>query len=605
MSEHEQPRWVFWVAGAVTLVVYALSASGHGYWLDSGEFSAAAVGLDIPHPPGHPLANLWGKAFSLLPVGPLAYRVALGQAAAAALAVAFTARAIERTVYAVAELARFVRCALALAAAFLLAGAYGFWFQGVRAEVYALQALLVCMALERVSVLAVTASDDVRPLYAACLALGFGLANHHFIAVLALPMLAWETVRLTRALGARVIGSAALAGALGLLSYVYLPLRAAREPLMDLGHPTTWSDFWWVVSARVYARNIGSEALQPLGERFADLLVLLIENFTLATLLFALLGSYALVRKGELRLAYLWLSTAFVSLCGRAYLNPVRANPDVLGYMMPGFAALVALAAAGLAALLSALPARMRRALPVIATASVLLALLQFPRERARASLRTFTATDPFDDLRRRELPTRALLVLTTPESVFRHWEGEASEALRGDVTLVPVPFLGYGSMHEALLRKHPELRALVADYLARGALSAEQLAALARTRPVLVELDTRAALSAYDASAPEGLLYRVGAGSSASREKAHARLRTRLADQLREPETRKQLLWNEYVAALYFAHHGELTRARSAVASGLALSPHTRELVLLARALSQRKDGALDIRPFLPEHAR
>lgn len=609
----ESPRWAAYAAAAVPFVVYAFTAGGHGYWLDSAEFTAAAVALDIPHPPGHPLANLWGKLFALLPVGPLPYRVAMGQAAAAALALAFVQPAIARTLERVGDLPRNVRVLLSLSASWALGGAYGFWFQGVRAEVYALQALLVCIALERASLLASEPRPtDPRPLYVACLALGFGLANHHFIAVLALPALLVELARLLRVRGPRVLFAGALAGSLGLATYIYLPLVALRAPAMDLGHPVTWESFWWVVSAQVYARNIGSEALQPLGERFADLLVIIVENFTGLTLLLALLGGYALVRRRESRpLAYLWLSTVLVSLCGRAWLNPVRANPDVLGYMMPGFAALVALASAGIGALLTLLPPTPagRRALLALCAALLALALAQFPREAARASLRTFEASTHLDDLRRRSLPPRSLVVLTTPESVFRHWEGEAVEGLRRDITLLPVPFLGYGGMHEVLLEKEPTLRPLVDHYLAHGALSPAALRELSRRRPVFVELDTRVSLASYAISVPDSLLYRIEPELDAARirhgarshTEAHAQLRERIDAGAREPETRKQLVWQHYIAALYFAHHGERALARGATERGLALSPHTRELRLLHEALAAPASGPLELTPFMP----
>src|SRR6476660_5936416 len=76
----------FWLAAGVPFVAYLWTASGSSYWLDAGEFVAASAQLDIAHPPGHPLTAMYGKLFTLLPLGPLAFRVAIGQAVAAALA---------------------------------------------------------------------------------------------------------------------------------------------------------------------------------------------------------------------------------------------------------------------------------------------------------------------------------------------------------------------------------------------------------------------------------------------------------------------------------------------------------------------------------------
>jgi energy-converting hydrogenase Eha subunit A len=612
-----RPRAITTLAALVPFVVYALTASGHGYWLDGGEFTAAAIGLDIAHPPGHPLASLWGKLFALLPVGPLPYRVALGQAVAAALAVGCVQVALRRSLTFSAELPTPVVSALSLAGAWSLAGAYGFWFQGVRAEVYALQALLVCYSLERLSKIACDASDDdPRPLYQACLALGLGLANHHFIAVLALPALLVALVRVARRRVARVVGTALAAGAIGLFTYVYLPLRALGEPLMDLGHPVTLRDFAWVVSAQVYARKIGSAAIQPLGERFADLAVILVENFSGISLLLGVLGAYvSLTRRASRPLAYVWLCTALVSLGGRAWLNPVRANPDVLGYMMPGFAALLALALIGLAALLESLPKTRLFARLTIGCASLLvvLGLSQFAAEAERASLRDFHATDDFADLRIRALPTRALVILTRPESVFQLWQSATVEQLRADVTLLPLPFVGYGGLGTLLARRHPELAAAIAAYDADGTLPRAQLQALAEQRPVYVELDTTGALALFSSSLSERLLARVLATAPTPDQLAHAAqarttsfalLRARLGTDVDEVETRRQLLWSCYLDALYFAAHRSWQGARDAIEDGLTLAPHTRELRLLRRALDEHEratpERALDLRPFL-----
>ena len=603
-----------YVAAVVPLLVYVCTASGHGYWLDSPEFTAAAVQLDIPHPPGHPLFSLWSKPFTLLPVGALPYRVAVGQAVAAALALVCVQRAVARSLAHVGLSSELARALLSVAASWTLAGAYGFWFQATRAEVYALEAMLVCVSLERLTLLSCTDTPrDPRPFYAACLALGLGLANHHFIAVLALPALAYALVQLVRARGLGVVGAALLWGSLGLFCYVYLPLRAATLPPMDLGHPVTLRDFVWVISAQVYARHIGSEAQQPLGERFADLLVILAENFTLFVLPVALLGGYALVRRRRTwPLAYVWLCTATVSLGGRAWLNPVRNNPDVLGYMMPGFAALIALAAIGVAVVLQSLPSTVLLRERVSLTVCGLLVLLgaaQFSREASRASLRTFHASDDLDDLRRRALPARALLVLTTPDVVFRHWEGEAVEQLRSDVTLLPLPFVGYGGTDRILAQRHPELRAVIDTYVRDGQLNELLLRTLARERPVFVELDSSVALPLLPFVVPDGLLYRVlpeppdlsaVLRTGLSRQRDQTRLRARLGDNAKDPETERQMVWIRYIEALYFAWHGARELARGSTRGGLAWSPQARELVRLDTALAQPGAGPFALEPFL-----
>ena len=86
------------LASGVPLALYLATASAHDGWLDSGEFVAQAVALGVAHPPGHPLAALVGKLVTLLPLGPLPWRIAVVSAVCAAIAAGALFRAIETTV---------------------------------------------------------------------------------------------------------------------------------------------------------------------------------------------------------------------------------------------------------------------------------------------------------------------------------------------------------------------------------------------------------------------------------------------------------------------------------------------------------------------------
>jgi Protein of unknown function (DUF2723) len=608
------PGWAVWLSGALPCAVYVCSAAGHSYWLDSGEFTAASVDLDIAHPPGHPLTALWGRAFCLLPLGPLAFRVAVGQALAAAIAAAALQVAFARTLRVLGLPASPVRALIALGASWIVAFSYGFWFQAVRAEVYALQAMLICLALERLVALAADRElRDVRPLYAAGFYLGLGLANHHFMSVLALPALAHGLMRALRARGARVLAWTLGAGSVGLTTYAYLPLRAAAEPPMDLGHPLGWREFLWVVSARVYARRIGGEATQPMDERFLDLVVILIEQFSYLGLPLALLGLYLALRRRELRaLCAVWGVVALISLCGRAWLNPVRANPDVLGYMLPGFAGFVALALCAALTLLGALPERwQRRGALGLAIAALTLAAAQLVTTGAQASLASFRATDTFDQLRHAALPADAILLATTPETTFRHWDAEAAARLRGDVIMLPLPFLNYGKSAEVLARRAPLLRGLVGGYRYSERLEGAQLDGLVQAgHPLLVEADLRVAWPLFPRLLPEGLLYRVLAAAPApelvqaaarARKDTLAHLVAQLGPELEQTETRRQLLWIYFMDALYYASQRQTSLALEAVRRGLALQPLEQQLLRLREILLESPER-FELRAFVPD---
>lgn len=605
------------LAAGVPLAAYLATASAHDYWLDGGEFTAQAIDLDIAHPPGHPLAGLLGKLLTLIPLGPLNLRVALAQALCAAAAAAFVFRAIDTTVRALGVERDRLAVPLALGGTWLVATSHAWWFQAVRPEVYALQALLVSIAVERVVALeADWPTHDLRPLYTAALALGLGLANHHFVAFLVMPALAPTLARVYRARGLRPLLHCGAAVTMGLSAYVYLPVRASTDPPMNLGDPTDAARLLWVVSARVYARGSGLDEPQPLGERFADVLVILVENLHAVVLVMALAGLYALLRTaGARRIGVVWVLVLVVNLGARAWLKSVRNNPDVLGYLMPGIAALGALATAFVAALLARVGTRPdgvpRATATVVALVVAVLGLAQLHRSSAHSSLASFQATDTFDEERLRRLPPHAVVVVHDPQTAFRHWSVQAVERLRPDVTLVPIPFLGYPGVVDALVARDPDVAALVRGHLLEGELRQPDVQSLASLRPVLIELDPRVPSALYETLVPSGLLYEVvdaGATESdvleavGSHRAALARLYAHLGEAVEEEaETRNQLLWRHYMDALYFAAQGAREPARAALQQALALQPEAAELLALAQVLADPEArGPIDISPFL-----
>src|SRR5690606_9427087 len=255
------------------LALYIATASGHGYFLDAGELVAAATDLGISHPPGHPLSGLVTFLATLLPFGPLAFRVALASAIFAAVGALFFHRALVHTVEAIGVRSALLSVPLALSGTLLLASCTGYLLQAVRPEVYALQAALLFAIIERLVVLErFGPSGDHAALYDAALCFGLALANHHFLAFLLLPAAAPTLARVVVARGVRPLAIGAGFSLVGLSTYLYLPLRAAAEPFLALGSPTTLSRFYWVISAQAFQQTHDIEAA-PLVERVLDVFV--------------------------------------------------------------------------------------------------------------------------------------------------------------------------------------------------------------------------------------------------------------------------------------------------------------------------------------------
>jgi hypothetical protein len=603
------------LASGVPLALYVATASAHDGWLDSAEFVAASVNLGIAHPPGHPLAAILGKLLTLVPIGPLPWRVAMLGALSAAIAAGALFRAIETTVRSAGIASASISLPLAVGATWLAACAHGFWLQAVRPEVYAIQAALICVAIERIVHLeAAWPTLDVRPLFVAALCVGLALANHHFLAFLLFPALAPTLARVLRAHGPRplfIAGGALLAG---LATYVYLPLRAARAPVPNLGVPTDLDRLVWVVSARAY-QHTNELVPEPLGDRVLDVIVQLVDSLHVIPLLLAVCGLYTLARTpGARRLGFVWGAVLVVFVAARAWLGFVRSNPDALGYLMPAFGAAAALAASFVGTVVAMVgrggTLRPSRTAVVAALLLAALGLAQAKRGHARASLARFTATDDVDDAQRRALPQGAVLIAHAPATVFRFWGAEASERLRPDVTLVPMPFLGYPGMIDALVREDPDLAPLLRSYLLDGELRLPALQSLASSRPVLVELDVRVPQALYETLVPRGGFHEVLADGATEldaragrtgRDAVLGTLLTRLGLAASEPGTRDVLLWLFYNDALYYAAIGDRDAARDSTQRARKFAPLSRELEALELVLSDDSRGPLDVTPYLP----
>ena len=186
-----------------------------------------------------------------------------------------------------------------------------------------------------------------------------------------------------------------------------------------------------------------------------------------------------------------------------------------------------------------------------------------------------------------------------------------AAEHVRPDVTVVPMPFLDYPGVVEALAARDPDLAELLRGYLLEGELRQPDLQSLAARRPLLVEMDLRVPTDLYETMVPAGLYYEVvdaGATDTDVIEAAepHAAVLGRLYAHLgehgvEETETQGHLLWLHYMDALYYASVGARDPARDAVRRALALRPESAEIRALAAALADPEaEGPLNVSPFV-----
>jgi hypothetical protein len=236
------------------LFIYLLTLAPSVTFFDSGEFITAISCLGSSHSPGYPLFINYGKPFTWLPFGSIAFRVNFATAISGALAcygVYLLTTHLLKDESSVADPAAahiFVKIA-ALAAALTFACSPRLWLQSNHDKPYPLVAFIVAIVLYLIFCWRDSYRNGTeRPsyIYMAAFLSGLGTGAHHTI-ILMLPAYAllillmnWRIIFRLRDL---II--AAMFGFLGFAINLHLPLRATKLPLLNWGNPQSSDQFLW------------------------------------------------------------------------------------------------------------------------------------------------------------------------------------------------------------------------------------------------------------------------------------------------------------------------------------------------------------------------
>ena len=138
---------------AVTFVVYTMTVQPSVPFWDCGEFSAASIWQQVPHPPGAPLFLMIAKIFHILiPFGDDGWRINMASVTATALTVMFLYIITVKVILNFREEPKSTGDSLAVyIAPFVGSLAFTFsdtfWFNGVESEVYATSSVFVAIVV--------------------------------------------------------------------------------------------------------------------------------------------------------------------------------------------------------------------------------------------------------------------------------------------------------------------------------------------------------------------------------------------------------------------------------------------------------------------------
>ncbi len=304
-----------------TLTVYILTLSRSVYYGDSGEFIAVAKTLGVAHPPGYPLYTMLAHLFTYLPFGNIAFKVNLFSAVTSSLTVV--------VIYLACLKLTGNRLASA-SASLILAFSYLFWLYSLVAEVFSLNNLFVALIV-LISLHIFEKPQNKKLFYLLSFVFALALTNHHTIVLLAPALLFLIFATNPKLLlQPKFLILNSLFIILGLLPYLYLPIRASADPILNWGDPDTVERFLH----HILRKDYGTFTLSKLGRgEFFNLKLLLIyldslkDYFSWAAAVLMVVGTVLLWR---LKRTFIFLLVVFFTtgpvfiLISRSQTNPVQ-----------------------------------------------------------------------------------------------------------------------------------------------------------------------------------------------------------------------------------------------------------------------------------------
>ena len=242
------------LSGLMAFVIYWLTLAPTLQVADAGEQIAAAHFMGISHPTGTPLYLLLMKFWeSVLPFGTLAWRMNLLNAVLSSVAVGILAQWFFRlSLHWGASRGR--AGLLSLCLSLTLAYSQTFWYESVAASSCVPHYLLVILWLTLMS--RVIVEKETRLLKSVCFVTGLALANH-ILSLVLLALVVWTL--LSFVIRKKISLKKALAWSLfllpGLCLYLYIPIRAAADPVINWGDPDSLDRFLRYISRRDYFIN--------------------------------------------------------------------------------------------------------------------------------------------------------------------------------------------------------------------------------------------------------------------------------------------------------------------------------------------------------------
>jgi len=309
------------IAALVFAIYLRTLYPGLGGGGDATKFQYLGSVLGTAHPPGYPLYVLVSYVFAQLPIGVLAYRINLMSACFGTATVVLAYVILVR-----------VRCHPAVAAAAALGLAFDryVWAKSVGAEVYALNAFLVALAVYFAIRWADRRRD--RDLFLSVAVFGLSLGNHLTAATIAPGIAAFVLVTDRRAVRPRTVAVCALIVLAALTQYGFIIIRTLQNSPYAEARATNLTELLSVMRASRYSADIiAFTPAEIVQQRLPLIWRLFLDDLGPLGLMFLAAGVVSAIRSRIT--AALLFATA---LAGVTILT-INVSADSEGFMLPAF----------------------------------------------------------------------------------------------------------------------------------------------------------------------------------------------------------------------------------------------------------------------------
>lgn len=435
----------------IAFLVYLKTVAPTVTFSDSGEFITCASTLGITHPTGYPTWTMLAHLITYLPIGNIAMRVNLFSAVFGALSIMLVYFILIK-----------LRCQIkvAVSSALIFAFSSSLWKVCVIAEVYTLYAFFTAATI--LGLLAWREQKKDSTVYLAAFTYGLGLTNHLLIVLLgpAILYFLWSTDRnLLLLKKPKVFAKMLIFLFMGLIPYIYLPIRGFQSPLIDWGNPVTIENFFRLITGKIYKETMFSIPLPQLLDTIKHHLWLLAQQFTPYFGILSLVGIFILYKK-NLKLLIFFGLIFFVNTCySLGFQKVIIGLIDHECYHIPSYIVLTILMGFGMAGIIEYCFMKFKQLKTLVSYVILLFPVLVWANHYYQSNMNRYHFAYDYGKNILNQLPEKSILFNQVDYNVFPLWYLQYVEQQRMDVPVFTVLFLTRDWFVERLLKLYPEIK--------------------------------------------------------------------------------------------------------------------------------------------------